>query len=381
MIVLSLNSGSSSLKFGLYRVDEEQGAQGAQGSQGAAVDGVEALLVGQLDDTSELTERLRAGGLPAPEAVGHRIVHGGPALQAHTVIDDAVLRQIEAAACFAPLHTPASLAVIRQARALFPGLPEVACFDTAFHATLPDVASVLPIPKHFQAQGIRRYGFHGVSCESIVFQLARRGDGTLRSGVPERLLIAHLGHGASVTAVLAGRSVDTSMGLTPSGGVVMSTRSGDLDPGVLFHLLRHVGGDALQLQALLDEQSGLLGVSALSGDMRRLHEAETANADAKLAVQMFCAGVAKELAAQATVLGGVDLIAFSGGIGENDAAVRASICAALGWCGVSLDASRNQRGQGLISADASRCAVEVLPSQEDEQIARHTARLLRGVVY
>jgi len=372
MIVLSLNSGSSSLKFGLYRVDVEGGA----GGDGA--EGVEALLVGQLDDTGELTERLRAGGLPAPQAVGHRIVHGGPALQAHTVIDEAVLRQIEAAACFAPLHTPASLAVIAQARALFPGLPEVACFDTAFHATLPDTARVLPIPKSFQSQGIRRYGFHGLSCESIVFQLARRTSPNLPQGVPERLLIAHLGHGASVTAVLGGRSVDTSMGLTPSGGLIMGTRSGDLDPGLFVYLLRHVGGNAVQLHELLDEQSGLLGISALSGDMRRLHEAEANNANARLAVQMFCASVAKELAAQATVLGGVDLIVFSGGIGENDAAVRAAICAALGWCGVALDASRNQCGQGLISADASRCAVRVLPSQEDEQIARHTARLLRG---
>jgi len=375
MIVLSLNSGSSSLKFGLYRVDVEGGAGGA-GVDGA--EGVEALLVGQLNDTGELTERLREGGLPAPQAVGHRIVHGGPALQAHTVIDEAVLRQIEAAACFAPLHTPASLAVIAQARALFPGLPEVACFDTAFHATLPDAARVLPIPKSFQAQGIRHYGFHGVSCESIVFQLARRGSKSLPQGLPERLLIAHLGHGASVTAVLGGRSVDTSMGLTPSGGLIMGTRSGDLDPGLFIYLLRQVGGNAVQLQKLLDEQSGLLGISALSGDMRRLHEAEANNADARLAVRMFCAGVAKELAAQATVLGGVDLIAFSGGIGENDAAVRAAICAALGWCGVALDSSRNQCGQGLISADASRCAVYVLPSQEDEQIARHTARLLHG---
>jgi acetate kinase len=285
-----------------------------------------------------------------------------------------VLRQIEAAALFAPLHTPASLAVIAHARALFAGLPQVACFDTAFHATLPDAARVLPIPTALQAQGIQRYGFHGLSCESILFQLAREGP----HGVPERLLIAHLGHGASVTAVRAGRSVDTSMGLTPSGGLIMGTRSGDLDPGVLIHLLRLAGGDAARLAQVLDRQSGLLGISGLSSDMRRLHEAEPGDADARLAVHMFCVAVAKQLAAMATVLGGMDLIVFSGGIGQNDAQVRAAVCAALGWFGVALDARCNEQGQGAISAATSRCAVRVVASREDEQIARHCAALLQA---
>jgi len=358
VIVLSLNSGSSSLKFGLYRVQ---------------ADAAEPLLTGQLDGIAELAGRLAAAGLPKPDAIGHRVVHGGPALRQHTVIDAAVLRQIEAAAAFAPLHTPAALAVIAHASALFPGLPQVACFDTAFHATLPDVARVLPIPKALQAQGIQRYGFHGLSCESILFQLER----DLAHGVPERVLIAHLGHGASVTAVRAGRSIDTSMGLTPSGGLVMGTRSGDIDPGVLIHLLRQGGGDAGRLEDMLDRQSGLLGISGLSSDMRRLHEAEPDNADARLAVRMFCVAVAKQLAAMATVLGGVDLIVFSGGIGENDGAVRAQICAALGWIGVALDKARNQRGPGTVSAAESRCVVCVVASQEDEQIARHTGRLLQ----
>ena len=358
MIVLALNSGSSSLKFGLYRTQ---------------ADTVDTLLVGQMDGITQLADRLAAGGLPRPEAIGHRVVHGGPALRQHVVIDDAVLRQIEAAAAFAPLHTPAALAVIAHTSALLPDLPHVACFDTAFHATLPDSARVLPIPKALQAQGIQRYGFHGLACESIVFQLQH----TRAHRPPERMLIAHLGHGASVTAVKAGRSIDTSMGLTPSGGLVMGTRSGDLDPGVLIHLLRQVGSNPSRLETMLDRQSGLLGISGLSSDMRRLHAAAPANPDARLAVQMFCVAVAKQLAAMMTVLGGADLIVFSGGIGENDSAVRAEICAALGWCGVALDAERNRLGQGVVSASHARCAVRVVASQEDEQIARHTARLLR----
>jgi acetate kinase len=362
VIVLALNSGSSSLKFGLYRMAGEDA--------GVA----EPVLEGQLDTVGDLAVRLAAADLPAPDAVGHRIVHGGPALRRHAVIDDAVLRQIEAAAPFAPLHTPACLAVMSHSRALFPGLPQVACFDTAFHATLPDVARVLPIPKALQAQGIQRYGFHGLSCESIVHQLAR----DLPQGLPERLLIAHLGHGASVTAVKAGRSIDTSMGLTPSGGLIMGTRSGDLDPGVLVHLLRQSGADADTLEGLLDQQSGLLGISARSSDMRRLHEAEATSADARLAVRMFCVAVAKQLAAMATVLGGVDLIVFSGGIGEHDAAVRAAVVDMLGWVGIALDTDGNLRGQGAISAAASRCAVRVVASQEDAQIARHTAALLQA---
>ena len=359
MIVLALNSGSSSLKFGLYRV-----------LTNAAV----PLQAGQLDSIGDLAARLAALDVNAPQAIGHRIVHGGPALRRHTIIDDEVLRQIEAATCFAPLHIPTALAAVAHSRALFPGVPQVACFDTAFHATLPDAARVLPIPKGLVEQGIQRYGFHGLSCESILFQLAH----DLPQGLPERVLIAHLGHGASVTAVRSGRSIDTSMGLTPSGGLIMGTRCGDLDPGVLMHLLRVVGGDASRLQETLDHQSGLLGISGLSSDMRRLHEAEPANADARLAVQMFCVAVAKQLAAMTTVLGGVDLVVFSGGIGENDAAVRAVICNALGWFGVALDADGNQRGQGAINAAGSRCAVRVVASREDEQIARHTALLLQA---
>jgi acetate kinase len=302
--------------------------------------------------------------MPAPAAVGHRIVHGGPKLRQHCLIDDSVLRQLEAAIAFAPLHTPSALSVIRFAREHFPGLPHVASFDTTFHADLPEVARVLPISRELQLEGIQRYGFHRLSCESIVRQLAK--------GLPNRLVIAHLGNGASVTAVKGGKSIDTSMGLTPTGGVIMGTRSGDLDPGVLVYLAREKKFEAAMLEELVDHRSGLLGISGISSDMRRLHEAASSNADARLAIEMFCYSVRKQVAAMIAALDGVDLIVFTGGIGENDGEARAAICDGLSWIGVSLDEARNRTSTNPISDPGSRCPVLVLASQEDEQIAHHT---------
>jgi acetate kinase len=265
---------------------------------------------------------------------------------------------------FAPLHLPSALSVIRFAREHFPAATQAACFDTAFHAELAEVARVLPIPRELQSEGIQRYGFHGLSCESIVRQLA--------DDLPDRLIIAHLGNGASVTAVKAGKSIDTSMGLTPSGGVIMSTRSGDLDPGVLVYLMREKKRDAAMLEDLIDRRSGLLGISGVGGDMRRLHEAASSNTDARLAIQMFCYSVRKQVAAMIAALDGVDLVVFTGGIGENDEKVRAAICRGLSWIGVRLDETRNVSASNPVNDPASRCSVLVFPSQEDEQIARHT---------
>ena len=229
---------------------------------------------------------------------------------------------------------------------------------------MPEVARVLPIAKELQSEGIQRYGFHGLSCESIVHQLG--------NDLPNRLVIAHLGNGASVTAVKGGKSIDTSMGLTPTGGVIMGTRSGDLDPGVLVYLMREKKFDAAMLEELVDHRSGLLGISGVGSDMRRLQEAASSNADARLAIQMFCYSVRKQMAAMIAALDGVDLIVFTGGIGENDGEARAAICGGLSWIGVSLDEARNRSANNPISDPASRCPVLVLASQEDEQIARHT---------
>jgi acetate kinase len=380
LIVLALNSGSSSLKFGLYRVGFSQtemvlsGEAQSIGDKGGEFHAKDShgntLLSEAISIPSQREAIIRIGRLltdskmPAPAAIGHRIVHGGPKLRQHCLIVDSVLRQLEAATAFAPLHTPSALSVIRFAIEHFPGLPQVACFDTTFHAELAEVARVLPIAKELQSEGIQRYGFHGLSCESIVRQLA--------NDLPNRVVIAHLGYGASVTAVKGGKSIDTSMGLTPTGGVIMGTRSGDLDPGVLIYLMREKKFDVAMLEELVDRRSGLKGISGIGGDMRRLHEAASSNADARLAIKMFCYSVRKQVAAMIAALDGVDLVVFTGGIGENDWKARAAICGGLSWLGVSLDDARNRSANNPINDPASRSAVRVLASQEDEQIARHT---------
>ncbi len=382
--VLALNSGSSSLKFGVYRVGSsgaerllsgaaesvggEDGKFWVQDPHGNALLSEAASFPSQREAVRRIETCLATLDIPPPVAVGHRIVHGGPGLRQHCLIDAAVLRQLAAATAFAPLHTPSVLSVIRSAQEHFPGVPQVACFDTTFHAGLPDVARVLPIAKELQSAGVQRYGFHGLSCESILRQLAQ--------DTPDRVIITHLGNGASITAVKDGKSIDTSMGLTPTGGILMGTRSGDLDPGVLIYLMREKNFDAAMLEELVDRHSGLLGVSGLTGDMRHLHAASASNADARLAVQMFGYSVRKQLAAMAAALEGVDRIVFTGGIGEHDAEIRATICAGLSWMGVRLNDERNRSAQNPISEPGSRCEVQVLPSQEEEQIARHTWSLL-----
>jgi acetate kinase len=261
------------------------------------------------------------------------------------------------------VHLPAALACMQHTMQAWPGVPQLACLDTCFHAQMPALASVLPLPRALRAQGFVRYGFHGLSCESIVRQLAAHG-------VPHRLLIAHLGQGASVTAVQAGVSIDTSMGATPNGGLVMGSRCGDIDPGTLVLLMRQQGLGAQAMEQLIDQQSGLLGISGLSADLRALHDAAATQPDAQLAVDMFSYLAAKHLAAMAAVLQGVDAIVFTGGIGQHDARVRGAICNRLGFMGVQLDAALNQQGAaGLVSRPASACAVWVLPSLEDEQMA------------
>ena len=322
--VLALNSGSSSLKFGLYGVrslrierllsgeaesiGDKNGKFHAKDSHGNALLSESGAIPSQREALIRIRRLLDDSKMPMPAAIGHRIVHGGPRLRQHCLIDDSVLAQLEAATAFAPLHIPSALSVIRCAQEHFPGLPQAACFDTTFHAELPAVARVLPISKELQSEGIQRYGFHGLSCESIVHQLA--------NDLPNRLVIAHLGNGASVTAVRAGKSIDTSMGLTPTGGVIMGTRSGDIDPGVLVHLLREKKFDATMLEELVDHRSGLLGISGVSSDMRQLHEAAPSNADVRLAIQMFCYSVRKQVAAMIAALGGIDLLVLTGGIGK-----------------------------------------------------------------
>jgi acetate kinase len=381
LTILAMNSGSSSLKFGLYRIGSARtdvllsgAAESVGGKNGKffARDASknelpsEAISIPSQRDAIIRIERLLADAkMTAPVAVGHRIVHGGPRLRRHCLIDDEVLRRLEAARAFAPLHIPSFGHPLR-ARAFSSGKA-----GSVFrHRVSRRFGGGCAGPSDPQGTAIGGDPtFHGLSCESIVRQLA--GD------LPDRLIIAHLGNGASVTAVKAGKSIDTSMGLTPTGGVIMSTRSGDLDPGVLVYLMREKKFDAGMLEEFVDGRSGLLGISGIGGDMRRLHESAPTNARARLAIEMFCYSVRKQVAAMIAALDGVDLVVFTGGIGENDEEVRATICRGLSWIGVSLDEARNASANNPVSGSASRCAVRVLASQEDEQIARHTSALLR----
>lgn len=381
--VLALNSGSSSLKFGVFAQD--QGA--VQAIYRGSLDGIgtkeshleirstDGRSLAQESHSSETqTHALRAVGaalrkldLPRVAAVGHRIVHGGPELLEHQRITPEVLKKLEAAATFAPLHVPIELELIRETQSQFPDAPQFACLDTAFHRTLPETAARFALPETLWEGGIRRYGFHGLSCESILHALGK--------AIPPRTIIAHLGNGASITALADGRSVDTSMGLTPTGGVIMGTRTGDLDPGVLLHVMRSGIARGVELETLVDEKSGLLGISGISSDMRQLHDAEN-NPRARLAIEMFARAVKKQIGAFVALLGGLDLLVFSGGIGEHDAAVRAEICGELEFLGVALDGTKNAQNVPVISNTAGRVTVRVVRTDEEGQIARHVFRLL-----
>jgi acetate kinase len=272
----------------------------------------------------------------------------------------------------APLHLPGELELIEAAQVHCPDLPQVACFDTAFHRAMPELAQRVPLPYAFWNEGVRRYGFHGLSYEYVL--------GVLGSGSRERAVIAHLGNGASLVALRDGRPMDTTMGLTPIGGVVMGTRSGDLDPGVLLYLMKQSGYDASRLEQLVAEESGLRGISGTTSDMKTLLEHRAHDARAAAAVAMFCYSVRKHLGSLAAVLGGVDAVVFTGGIGERAAEVRWEICEGLEHLGIRLDPQRNADHADTISTPSSACTVRVIATNEDLQIARHTYAIIQGPV-
>ena len=390
--VFVLNSGSSSVKFGVFVADGGEGRAEPQVTAlyRGAVEGIgtaegkvwlragdgktlleeKGVFSGQVEVAQAVAEKLSTMALPKLEGIAHRLVHGGPTLTVHQKITPEVLRTLESAAHFAPLHVPAALELIGETQQLFPGVAQFACFDTAFHRGLPEAAARLPIPEKFWDAGVRKYGFHGLSCESIVHAIGPE--------MPARLIVAHLGNGASVTAIANGHSVDTSMGLTPTGGIVMGTRPGDLDPGVLLHILNTKLADADGLAKLLNKQSGLLGISGVSSDMRALHEAAGGNARVRLAIEMFARSAKKMIGSYVAILGGLDLLVFTGGIGEHDAEVRAAICAGLECFGLRLDRKANQQNAETINAADSAVEVRVVTSDEETQIARIVFRLLKA---
>jgi acetate kinase len=379
-IVLCLNAGSSSLKFSVWDGEESLGdgeveeigrpgafawlrtpgapprpLPGRWADHGAAAAGVFALL--------------GEHALPPPAGVGHRLVHGGRRHVAPERVTAALIAELRALIPLAPLHLPSGLAGVEAVAARFPALPQAVCFDTAFHRDLPAVARRLPLPRALvDAAGIERFGFHGLSYEYVLERLGAAGRG--------RVVIAHLGSGASMAAVCEGRAVDTTMGLTPAGGFMMGTRTGDLDPGVLLYLMREQGYDAERLDRLVNKESGLVGVSGASADMKVLLERRARDEAAALAVAMFCYQARKQVGAFAAAMGGLDTLAFTGGIGERAAPVRAEICDGLGHLGVRLDPARNAAHEDPPSVPGSGCAVRIVPTREDLMIARHSRAVL-----
>ena len=391
--VLVLNSGSSSIKFSGYEAVNGRRTKLFEG----AVDGIGTDL-GKfwikdaggkklVDQDPALPTRavafklvadvLHSGEFPAAVAIGHRMVCGGPTVQTNQLITPELIDEMERYTAFAPLHTPIAVYIMRESLRLFPGVPNFVCLDTYFHRTMPEVVTHMPIPEEYSAMGVRRYGYHGISYESIVYQL--------QPNVPQRLIVAHLGNGASITAIRNGQCLDTSMGLTPTGGIISGSRTGDIDPGVLLFILRKIAettqsaaAAADRLEVVASKKAGLLGVSGLSNDMRDLREAiQSGNAKARLAVDKFTWTIAKCIGGFIAELGGLDMLGFTGGIGENDIASRAEICSGLGALGIVLDPARNNvRGPAVISAGNSPVTVRVIPPAEDLIIVNHVVRLL-----
>ena len=370
--VLTLNAGSSSLKFGLYDGDAREIASGQVERLGAAAClryAGETREIGSADHARALRVALDALAPlmdGAPRGIGHRVVHGGAAFDAPAPLDDAVMERLEALTPLAPLHQPHNLSGVRAAREAFPGAVQVACFDTAFHRAHPWVNDVFAIPHRFYDEGVRRYGFHGLSYEHIVRRLARERP-AIHAG---KAVIAHLGNGASLCAVVNGRAWDTSMAFSPLDGVPMGTRSGAIDPAVLLYLLERGNGgagmDADELSDMLYRRSGLVGLSGVSSDMRALLASEEPRAAG--AVAHFCARVRREIGALAASMGGLDGLVFTGGIGENAAPVRAMICDELGFLGIALDPARNDENADEIGTGAT--PVLRLATDEEGVIAR-----------
>lgn len=377
--VLVVNAGSSSLKVKLFPhghallVERIGGAVGASGPPSLPID-VSAVT----GHDAALHACLRAIenelALTSIKLVGHRVVHGGERYTAPVVLDAEAIVQVERLSALAPLHNPANVKAIRAARQLLPHARHVAVFDTAFHATLPPRAYLYGLPyRYYLEHGIRRYGFHGTSHDFVT----RRAAGMMSADRADlRLVSLHLGNGASAAAVKHGESVDTSMGFTPLDGLLMGTRSGEIDPGVLLHLLE-AGMTAEQLNTLLNKESGLLGVSGVSNDVRDIHrEAEAGNERARLALEVLCHRIKKVIGSYAAVMGGLDGVVFTGGIGENDPVVRAAALEGLDFLGIALDAGRNAANAERISADASRVAVTVVAADEEQMIAEAVRAIL-----
>jgi acetate kinase len=385
--VLTINGGSSSIKFALYRIGEplelklygkidriglsdtvliyNDPIMNKQERQSiAAIDHRSAakILIDWLEERNDFA---------SVEAIGHRVVHGMKHIQPEIVTRE-LLDELHNIEPYDPEHLPLEIELIETFRRKYPKLLQVTCFDTAFHSTMPRVAKLLPIPRHFDQMGVQRYGFHGISYSYLVEELARLDPPASKGHV----IIAHLGNGASLAAVNEGKSIDTSMGFTPTGGLVMSNRSGDLDPGLVLYMARSEHMTAEQFYEMANYKSGLLGVSETSSDMRDLLAHETDDVRAAEAIALFCYQIKKWIGAYTAALSGLDTLVFAGGIGENAPVIRARICDGLGFLGVELEEKRNMANEGVISTESSRVTVRIIHTDEEQMIARSVCRLL-----
>ncbi len=387
--ILTINGGSSSIKLALFEASDSlrrilsggieriglpkttfvvKGLNKADNFTQSVTAANHTVAVGVLMDWIE--ERIQRGELTA---VGHRVVHGGPKYSEPQKITKEMVEELHQLQPFDPEHLPEEILLTEAFHRRFPDLVQVACFDTAFHHDLPRVAQMLPIPRRYEARGVRRYGFHGLSYAFLMEDLARLAGPQAARG---RVILAHLGNGASLAAVHNGKSVDTSMGLTPTAGVPMSTRSGDLDPGLVWYLSRTEKITAKEFNEMVNFKSGLLGVSETSSDMHDLLDHETTDVRAAEAVALFCYQVKKWIGAFAAALGGLDTLVFAGGIGENAPVIRARICEGLGFLGIELDEKQNADGAAVISTQASRVAVRIIRTDEEWMIAKSVCRVL-----
>lgn len=388
--VLTINTGSSSLKAVLYaardrpelvlraqarRIGDSAGYLRITGTENETLFERDLASADHAAAFEATLDWLTQEGLAATfAAIGHRVVHGGARYREPLPITPKLTEALRALAPLNPDHLPQALCGIEAIERRFPALPQVACFDTAFHRDMPPCAQMYALPRRFYDEGIRHLGFHGLSYESIVTALRDQAP-ALADG---RLIVAHLGNGASVAAIHRGRSIDTSMGYTPAAGLIMSMRCGDIDPGVLIDLAQRHGMDAQAINHLINREAGLLGVSGRSADMRDLLEAEATDPHAAEAVEMFCYRLRQYIGAYAATLGGLDALIFTGGIGEHAAPVRERACAGLGFLGIEIDSERNDTAESVISSDHSRVSVHVIATDENRMIARHTLELVNG---
>ena len=393
MRILVLNSGSSSIKFSVFACGDDAGLRVESEGQLTGIGGdAAALKVSGAEETRVtagtvaqaiqiMLDAVSKASGAGVDAIGYRVVHPGAKLRGHQRITPEVVRLLDEAREFAPLHDPEAVELIRATMQRYPEAAHYACFDTVFHETMPEAARTYPLPESYRERGVRRYGFHGLSCESIVRRMRASGP------LPQRMVIAHLGSGCSVTALRDGRSVDTTMGLTPTGGVLMGTRSGDLDPGLVLYLLRQQRGSREEagalVESLLNRDSGTSVVSGMANDMRTVREAAAkGNERARLALTMFTRSLTKAIGGFSWLLGGLDALVFTGGIGEHDAATRREVLDGIQEMGVLLTTEPSAASAGgirRVSAESSRCAVYVAPAEEDWMIAIHVEQMAQAL--